>query len=262
MKRSPYFALLVIILLTSCGNIPGLNPTATSTPLPTNTPEPTFTPAPTDTPTSTPTATPNAAATAAAQSTEAAESVLSELDQLLGDSKVPYKEGYLAWKQTEAITIPMSGPQDDNFRELDRNLSASNFILKSDVIWNASGIIICGAIFRSEPDLDKGKQYQFYFYRLSGLPAYFIDVYEFGSFKNTITDARFSDELDVSNNATNQFVLVAQEDQFNVYLNGKRQSRFFDYSKQRSEGFFAFLAWQDSGEGSCIFENSWVWMLK
>ncbi|HXQ39284.1 MAG TPA: hypothetical protein VN843_35115, partial [Anaerolineales bacterium] len=188
--------------------------------------------------------------------------ILSELDVLLGSADVPYKEGHLAWQQTEEITIEMSGPQtNDNFRVLDADLTAGNFIFKSDVTWNASGILICGAIFRSEPDLEKGKQYQFYFYRLSGLPAYFIDVYEFGEFKNTITNSKFSDELDINNDATNQFALVAQDEQFNVYINGKRQSRFFDYSKQRSEGTFAFLAWQESGTGQCKFENSWVWAL-
>jgi hypothetical protein len=262
MKRFSYLSLLVIVLFTACSGV-SAPPTETATPVrPTDTqPPPTDTPEPTPTFTQTPTSTPNATATAAAQATQSAASVLSELDVLLAESDVPYKEGHLLWQQTESLSIDMSGPQDDNFRELSGNPSVGNFIFKSDVTWNASGIIICGAIFRSEPDLEKGKQYQFYFYRLSGLPAYFIDVYEFDNFKNTITDARFSDELDVSNNAINQFVLVAQDNQFNVYLNGKRQSRYFDDSKQRSEGIFAFLAWQDSGQGSCKFENSWIWAL-
>jgi hypothetical protein len=225
---------------------------------PTNTPEPTFTPLPTDTPTPLPTATMDVGATATAQ----ASTVLSELSGLVGD-EIPYKDGSLAWQQTEPITIEMSGPQaTDNFREIDKSLTAGNFIFKSDVTWDATGIIICGAIVRSEPNLDKGKQYQFYFYRLSGLPAYFIDVYEFGDWKNSITGTKFASDLDVNNKATNQFVLVAENEKLTVYINGVRQGRYYDNSKQRTEGAFAFLAWQQSGEGSCKFENSWVWALK
>lgn len=226
---------------------------------PTNTPLPTSTPPPTDTPTPLPTATLDLGATATAQ----ASSVLSELSVVV-ENEVPYKDGHLAWQQTEAITLEMSGPQGGRgvFQEIDENLKASDFILKSDVTWSASGIIICGTIFRSEPDVRNGRQYQFYFYRLSGLPAYYIDVFEFGNFQSSITGTKFAKELDVSNDATNQFVLVAQGEQFNIYLNGKRQGRFFDNSKQRSQGTFAFLAWQESGKGSCKFENSWIWVLK
>jgi len=256
---------LIVILVTGCQSGPSaldqaatmVAQTITAAP-PTETPLPTFTPLPTDTPIPTPTSTPDVGATTTAQASD----VMSELSILVGD-QVPYQDGYLAWQQTEPIVIEMSGPQSkDNYREMDKNLNAGDFIFKSDVTWNASGIIICGTIFRSEQNIKTGKQYQFYFYRISGLPAYFIDVYEFGNFRNTITDSRFSDQLDVSNDATNKFVLIAQKEQFTVYLNGVRQGRFFDYGKQRKEGLFAFLAWQQSGNGSCEFENSWIWVLK
>lgn len=267
MKRFPFFTLLILMIaaLACGGTAPTSEPEPTATLVkvqPSDTPVPTDTPLPTDTPTLVPTATPDAAATAAVVATQGASEVLAELDKWLGESDVPYKEGHLAWQQTETVTINMSGPQpDDNFRELDGDLTAGDFILKSDVTWEASGVMICGVIFRSEPDLDNGLQYEFYFYRLSGLPAYFIDVYDNGQFKNTLTDARFSDELDIGNGATNQFMLVAQENQFNIYINSSRQGRYFDDSKRRAEGFFAFLGWQESGTGSCKFENSWVWSL-
>ncbi len=225
---------------------------------PTNTPLPTSTPLPTETPTPKPTFTPDVNATITAE----ASSILSELEVLLADTDVQYQNGHLAWQQTEPVTIEMSGPQaDDNIREYDPDLTGRNFILKSDVTWNASGILICGSIFRSEDDLSIGKQYQFYFYRLSGLPAYFIDVFEFGDFKNSITKSRFSEDLDVTNDSTNQFALVAQKNEFTIYINGKRQGRYFDDSTQRAAGSFGFLAWQQSGKGSCRFENSWVWIL-
>lgn len=262
MKRFPLFALFVLMIAALACNgtapVADVKPTATLV-IPLDTPTPTATPMPTDTPL--PAATPDTAATASVLATQSTSDVLTKLDTWLGSSDVPYKEGHLVWHQTETIKIDMMGPQDDNYREIGQQLTAGNFIFKSDVTWEASGVLTCGLIFRSERHLIGGKQYQFYFYRLSGQPAYFIDVYEFGEFKNTITDERFSKDLDVSNGATNEFMLVAQGNQFNVYINGNRQSRFFDDSKQRAEGYLAFLAWQESGTGSCRFENSWVWLL-
>jgi len=258
MKRSLCLCLLVPILITACGNIAIVELTPTSAP--TNTPAPTLTPLPTDTATPLPSATPDITATAAAKATESADAILAELDNLLADTEIPYKEGHLAWQQTEPLTIKLTGP-DDQLLPVDDELTAGNFILKSDVTWTASGIIICGAVFRSEPDLQIGKQYQFTFLRLSGLPAWTISVFEFGNYKNSPTDVKFSGALDQGNAATNEFVLVAQDDQFNLYINQNREGRFFDYSKQRTQGSFGFLGLQDSGDGSCEFENSWVWSL-
>ena len=258
MKQSLYLGLFVPILLTACGSIAAVDPTSTS--VPTDAPTPTLTPLPTDTPTPLPSATPDVTATAAAKATESAGAILAELDHLLADTDIPYKEGHLAWQQTEPLTIKLTGP-DDQLLPVDDELTAGNFILKSDVTWTASGIIICGAVFRSEPDLQMGKQYQFTFLRLSGLPAWTISVFEFGNYKNSPTDVKFSGALDQGNAATNEFVLVAQDDQFNLYINQNREGRFFDYSKQRTQGSFGFLGLQDSGNGSCEFENSWVWSL-
>ena len=255
MKRFPYFVLFVLVFLLACGNIPGLSPTATPTF------EPTFTPLPTKTPKPSPTATPNTAATAVARATQTANGVLGELDSLLDDTDIPYKEGYLAWQYDKPIMVSLTGP-DQKLQGIDDKLMGSNFILKSDVTWSATGIIVCGATFRSEPDLALGKQYQFLFLRLSGLPAWSIDVLEFGQFKNSITKTQFSSALNQENGATNQFVLIAQEEQFTLYINHVRQGRFFDYSKQRNEGSSAFFAFQDSGKGSCEFENSWIWSLE
>lgn len=263
MKRFLYILLLVSMLLTSCGGLGVVSPTETAMP-PSNTPSPTFTPLPTDTATPVPTATPDAAATAGAQATAGAETVLSELDKVLGDSDVPYKDGHLSWQQTEPLIINMQGPSGDtaSILEIDENLTAGNFIFKSDVTWNATGWMYCGSVFRSEPDIKLGKQYQFYFLRFSGLPIWYLDVFENGSdYLGTISKEQTASILDMTNGAVNQFVVVAEDEKFTVYFNGERQGRFFDNSKQRNEGSFGFMGWQESGTGSCKFENSWVWSL-
>ena len=195
------------------------------------------------------------------QSTAAAQTVLDELDELLGDTDIPYQNGHLEWQQEKPLMVSLKGPSWD-YVEVDDDLVGKNFILKTDVTWEASGIIICSAIFRSEPNLEQGKQYKFSYLRLSGLPAWEIDVFEYGRPQNSPTKTQFSDAIDLHNRATNQVVLVARDEQFNLYINGVHQGRYFDYSKQRMEGVFGFSADQDSGEGSCNYENSWVWTLE
>jgi hypothetical protein len=249
----------MLMFLIACGNLPGINLTATPSPEPTLT----LTPLPTLISTSTPapTATLDIAATAEAQQTQTANDVLGDMDKILGESEIPYKDGHLVWRESKPITVSLSGPERD-YADLDKKLTAGNFILKSDVTWNASGIILCGAVFRSEPNLAQGKQYQFIYLRLSGLPAWSIELHEFGRYKNSPTSVQYSNAINQNNGAANQFILIAQDEQFTVYINGVRQGRYFDYSKQRTEGSIAFLGFQDSGKGSCKFENSWVWELK
>lgn len=264
-----YVALIVLfaILITGCQSSPSaldkaatmVAETITARP-PTITPTATTTPLPADTPKPLPSAEPIVALT----TTVEAMNVLSELDVHVGsNSGVPYQDGYLAWQQTESVTINMTGPQIDAgiLQAIGENINAKNFIFKSKVTWNATGVLICGLTFRADPDLSKGKQYQFYFYRLSGIPAYLIDVYEYGRFKNTISGEKYSEGIDSNNDAANEFVLTAQGEQFTVSINGKQQGQFYDSSKQREDGILAFLAWQDSGKGNCTFEDSWLWVI-
>lgn len=227
---------------------------------PTDTPGPTATALPTGTSAPKLTVTPNIALT----TTGEAFRVSSELDVWVGsNSGIPYRDGYLGWKQNEPVTINMSGPQKDAgiLQSISENINATNFIFKSNVTWEASGVLICGLAFRAEPELGKGKQYQFRFLRLSGLPAYAIEMFEFGRFRNTISQVKFSDGLDIANDAANEFVLTAQNEEFTVFINGKQQGHFYDASKQRHDGLLAFVGWQDSGQGSCKFEDSWLWIL-
>ncbi|MEP7133945.1 MAG: hypothetical protein ABI904_03335 [Chloroflexota bacterium] len=264
MKRFPYILVLVSIFTLACGSLAGLSPSptpiATSLP-PTNSPEPTFTPLPTDTATPLPTSTPDTAATQSAKATESASDVLAELDKYLGtDSDIPYKDGRLVWQQNKKLSLNLSGP-DHGFLAIDDNLTAGDFIFKADVTWEASGILVCGAVFRSEANLDKGKQYMFSYLRLSGLPAWELDVNQYGNFQNSPSGFRTSGALDLTNGADNQFIIVAQANEFTIYINHVREGRFYDNSKQRSDGAFGFFGSQESGKGTCEVENAWVWSL-
>ena len=258
MKQFPRFALFLPIWVIACGSLSGLNPTAT--PAPSKTSEPTFTPLPTDTPTPLPTSTPDAAATKVAKATETADAALAELDNYLGEEAgIPYKAGHLLWQQNEPYSLKLIGP-DNGFLAIE-NIEAGDFIFKADVTWEAGGLLICGGVFRSEPDIEKGKQYMFSYLRLSGLPAWSIDVNRYGRYQSSVSDFRTSGAVDLGNGTTNGFLIVAQANEFTVYINRHREGRFFDNSSQLSNGAFGFFGAQDSGKGTCEFKNAWIWSL-
>lgn len=208
----------------------------------------------------TPTHLPTAQPIIALTSTVEAAKIMSNLDVQIGEnSGIPYTEGYLAWKQSDPVNIELSGPQLDAIAEpIAEGVTAENFILRSKVTWKASGLLACGLAFRAETDLEQGKQYRFFFYRFSGLPAYEIDVFEFGQLRSSISGLKYFDELDFNHN---EFVLIAQNEKFTIFINGEQQGEFYDWDVEREGGNLAFLATQSSGEGGCKFEDSWLWIL-
>jgi hypothetical protein len=138
----------------------------------------------------------------------------------------------------------------------------ANFVLNTDVTWEATGIAVCGLIFRSETDVIQGAQYQLLTLRFSGLPGWDIEYHKDGYYQNNIIgEVKFSDAMNLENNSTNNILLVAENEKFTVYFNGVRQGSFFDYSKQRLDGIFGLAASEDSGETTCTYANTWVWQL-
>ncbi|HSK66710.1 MAG TPA: hypothetical protein VK888_07265, partial [Anaerolineales bacterium] len=105
MKRYLSLSLLLLIGLQACGVLPA--PAATAIHAPTATPLPTSTSLPTETPTRVPTATPDKTATAAAEAAQASDSIRKELDDLLGDTEIPYEAGHLAWKQGKPLRVSL-----------------------------------------------------------------------------------------------------------------------------------------------------------
>ena len=58
---------------------------------------------------------------------------------------------------------------------------------------------------------------------------------------------------------TNNFVFIADGTTLTVYANGKRLTGLT--IGQLAAGRFAVIAWQESGETTCLYENYWIWKL-
>ncbi len=148
------------------------------------------------------------------------------------------------------------------YQEFAIDLVAADFAIQTEVTWEASGLLVCGLMLRSEADFVRGAQYQFNYLRFSGLPAWAIEYHDNGEYQYSITNLRFADAIDLENGATNKFLIIAEGNKFTIYANDTRLGTFYDDSKKLSKGRFAFTSSQDTGESTCTFENTWVWLLK
>ena len=241
-------------------------PTAAPTepPAPTNTPEPTATPLPTATPTLAPTATatPDLAATQTAQAAQAAEQAKADFQKELDKIGQTLPPGSLGWLQTESQSIEMDGGKQWIYDPFAKDLVANDFILTTDITWESTGgLAVCGFYFRSEPNFEEGEQYLFEMLRLSGLPGWDISLWEYGQLKKAITKMRTAGAIDQGQGATNHVIFIAEDGQFTLYINDERIGQFVDYTESRSDGYFAFDAWQEFGKTTCTFDNTRVWLI-
>ena len=232
-------------------------PTDTPLPPPTDTP----TPMPTDTPAPTDTPTPDLTATAALVASQTAEALLADITKELERVGVSAGEGSLGWIMTEPVTIKVDSYNTTLYSEFEPAFSAADYVLHADVTWESTGgWALCGVMMRSEADFEKGEQYRFQMIRLSGMPSWDIERWNYGEWvataSNQIIDSK---SMDQENGATNTVTIVAKEGVFSVHINDDKSKNVLD-SKVK-EGNFAFMNWQDTGETTCTFTNAWVWVL-
>jgi len=229
-------------------------PTATFTPVP-----PTATPTALP-PTATPSPKPNLTATAAARATQTAAPIIAMIEGELQKVGLSTQEGHLGWVH-DPVTIKL-----DTYMEAHANvdypdLVVSDFVVHSDITWDSTtGLAGCGLLLRSGEDFAKGKQYQFALMRLAGKPLWDIEYYRYGQFQYNLTGLWDAPGVNFESGSTNRVTIVAQGDKMTVYVNGEKLGAATD--NKIAEGIVAFLAWQESGETTCAFTNSWMWILK
>ena len=260
-QSSAWICLVLLIAVTlGCGTtstpvIPTSAPLPTSTPEPSATPLPTSTPTPlpTDTPTITPTftSTPDLTATASAALQDVMTKELKGIDLTLGKGSIGGQ-----WKDPIQITVTK---YMEEHKEPLGNDPVGDFVLYTDITWNSSsGLAGCGIVFRSEDDLDKGASLRFYLMRLSGMPLWDVEYWKYGVYQSAPGRAQPHGGIDDSPGGTNSIVLVAKGTIFTVYANRERLG-IVEFTKL-PKGKLAFMAWQESGETSCKFRNTWLWI--
>ena len=234
-----------------------LPPTATATPLP-----PTATATATAIPpTATPTPTPNVTATRAAAATETAAPAIALIDAELKKYDLSTGAGYLGWVN-DALTIKVNTYLEEKRQTNYPEVSMADFAFHSDMTWETStGLAGCGFVLRSESDLDRGKQYRVYMVRILNLPLWDIEYYKHDQFQRNVTgDLLSAGALNTEQGSTNAITIIVQGGKLAVYGNGDRLGIFTHNAL--SQGILGYMAFQESGETTCTFTNSWLWVLK
>jgi hypothetical protein len=229
----------------------------TSTPLPSAT----ETPPPTDTPTLEPTATHDLPATFEAEITQKAEKALEDILVILEEHGYKAEDGQLAWLGSKKIMLSVDTYSSWDFEFIDPDLVVKDFVLQTDVTWESTGgLAACGLVFRADEDLERGAYYEFMTIRLSGLPMWFVDRVDYNTIQDDMTTKYpFSSAINQKQGSTNTYLLIAKENSFTFYANNDRLGTVFNSKLEK--GRVAFMVSQESGETSCVFENSWLWTI-
>ena len=274
-KYIPVF--LVMGLLLACGSSA---PEATATqppPPPTNTTVPSATPEPTDPPTDTPeptatdtpeptatntpepTATLDLAATAAFEATQAAEAVMDQIGANFELFGVDPAIGGITWTKPEAFDLRINSYQSYDWFSVDNEREFGEYVMGVDITWEStSGFVVCGLVVRGGADLTREKYYIFQTLRLSGLPSWDVELWEFNSWLQTssggLVDAPW---IEQDNGSTNQFLFYVTKDTVTIWANQVRLGRVV--ISALDSGVISYYAWQDSGDTTCSFSNAWIW---
>jgi hypothetical protein len=266
----------VALILTGLGcGLSALQPTVTAIPTTTSTETATPNPTPTETvtPSPLPTETPIPMATNTSSPTPQLTKTIEAMDaktamamtvRIVGDLEplgLTIDRGRLGWFQTRQEEIDLYEPKVYSVLSPDQTITASNFIFSSEITWESSGGLAgCGLVFRVNGDLIRGEQYHLLTIRLSGFPGWEIEHWKDGLWQSTLNGrAMTSKAIDQSQGSTNQIVLVADGGTFTVYANGERLGRVL--GPVLKEGKLGFIGFQDSGTTTCLFDNSWIWIL-
>jgi hypothetical protein len=253
---------IAILLLPACASAettPTASPIKTETSLPTDT----SAPMPTSTPTPTLTATPDFAATAAIQATEAIADVVKQIDEELLTIGYSTDRGSLGWVNEGPEEITIRNFNSHEWITLSSGQSFSDFVLKADVTWEStSGLATCGFWFRADGDDEDAEHYKFQAIRLSGLPVWDVEYWQFNEWQGTITPGGrvvSTAHLNQEQGSTNTFLLAAEGSLFTAYANGQKLGQVTVNTLR--DGLVTFYAWQESGDTTCTFDNAWLWDL-
>jgi len=226
-------------------------PPASPTPAPTNTTAATVT--------KVPSATPQRTATAEAKASATAQALAALVSEDLTAYGLSVTQGHLGWVE-KSMRVTADEYGETLYNSPDEKYSAADFVLQTELTWNtSSGLAGCGLILRAEANFEKGKQYRLLFVRLQNLPLWDMSIYDDGLL---VQDIRFqtSSALNDQQGSTNKIAVVAEGSKFTLYANSEKIGSITD--NRLTQGRIGFIASQESGETSCLFENSWLWVLK
>jgi hypothetical protein len=258
--------MLVMSFVLSCSIFGSAAPLPTTAAQPSNTVAPADTAEPMDTAepaaTEKPTVDREGTQEAKAEKTSAAETeyagaVLGEIEGKLDEVGERLGNGSVAWMYPDPVVIDSSKPNMVSYNLIE-GVEVANFAYHANVTWETKqkvGIVYCVVMFRIEGDLDTESWYMMRMGRVSGAGHVLFDVMRGWTIMGESGD--ISGYIHDANGAENELILVAQANQFTVFVNGKQATVWWNTKVER--GGFGLGTMQDTGSSTCTFSNNWIW---
>lgn len=193
----------------------------------------------------------------------ATEQAMAPIKTELASYGIDPNQGVLGWVHPP-LTIQTEGYLQYNYGGEYLATVARDFVLAADITWNTRfGSTGCGYVLRSDGAEDNYNQYMVIATRGASGHVGFV-IMQNGQVKdNEITDiyANGIDPLfEWQNDTTNRMVIIGRGNTFQIYTNGTfigevTPSVFFE------RGFIAFVALNESGDTTCVYDNAWLWLL-
>ena len=157
------------------------------------------------------------------------------------------------------LTLQASGVNEFSYGNNFLGTLAIDFVIGSDITWNTQfGDSGCGLVLRSDGNEEAINEYGVVATRGANGHVLFViqvdgEVFDYQDMYARGLDPVFSS----ANDTTNHLAVVAQGNVFAVYTNGTLVGQIVDDRYQR--GFVAMTALANSGDATCIFNNTYLW---
>lgn len=189
------------------------------------------------------------------------DALLEVIDEDLHMAGLSTSQGRLAWLNPDPVTIRLITYFANDWIPLDDETIYTDFALRSNVTWDStSGLATCGFWFRGELSDRDAEHYNFEALRLSGLPAWWVTYWNYNVEQSILTRyARTSPAINLESKSTNEYLFVAEDNLLSIYVNGESLGHVT--INRLREGILAFYGFQESGDTTCTFSNTWIWDL-
>jgi hypothetical protein len=193
----------------------------------------------------------------------ATEQALAPIRAELASYGLDPNQGILGWVHPP-LTIQTEGYMQYDYGGEYLSTVARDFVLAADITWNTRfGTTGCGYVLRSDGAEESYNQYMVIATRGASGHVGFIIMVNGKVRDNEITDiyANGIDPLfEWQNDTTNRMVVIGRGGTFQIFTNGTfigevTPSVFFE------RGFVAFVALNESGDTTCMYDNAWLWLL-
>ena len=191
---------------------------------------------------------------------EATQTAAAPIQAELSTYSIDPNTGEIGWIHPP-VEVSVEGYLEYDYINYYIGLPIGDFVISSDITWEVStGLSGCGFVMRSDGNREAINQYIGLITPGGGGSVGFVMQKE-GEFFYSRLEAIGGRDANFHTGAgtTNRLTIVAVGDKMSFYTNGVFVHEFT--AGEYDRGFVAMGVTNESGQSSCQFDNSWLWIL-